>query len=81
MRRRKMSNDSVNDRYNPPGIGQNDFDSVRFDEIEDEDLFWLNQTLGNDNPAFRKMNDNQGYNTKTGIVQDFNRMQQVFQRT
>ena len=40
-----MANDQANDRYNPPGIGQNDFEQVRFDEIEDEDLFWLIQML------------------------------------
>ena len=80
MRRKKMANNPAEDQYNPPGIGQNDFDRVRFDDIEEEDLFWLNESKNN-NPAFRKMNDNQGYNTKTGIVQDFNRMQQVFQRT
>ena len=34
-----MPNDQANDRYNPPGIGDNDFEPMRFDEIEDEDLF------------------------------------------
>ena len=76
-----MANDSVNDRYNPPGIGQNDFDRVRFDEIDDEDLFWLNENTGDGNPPYRKMNDNQGHNTKDGIVKDFNRTDVVFQRT
>ena len=76
-----MANNPAEDQFNPPGIGQNDFDPVRFDEIEEEDLFWLNQQSGDNNPAYRKMNDNQGYNTRTGIVQDFDRMMQVFMRT
>ena len=76
-----MANDQANDRYNPPGIGQNDFEQVRFDEIEDEDLFWLNTSVGENNPPHRKINDNQGYNTKTGIVADFDRMQIVYQRS
>ena len=41
-----MANNPVDDRYNPPGIGQNDFDEMRFDEIEVDDLFWLNQSTG-----------------------------------
>ena len=81
MRRKKMANNPAEDNYNPPGIGQNDFDEFRFEDIEDEDLFWMNQQNGDGNPAFRKMNENQGYNTKTGIVEDFQRMQVVFQRT
>ena len=76
-----MANNPADDRYNPPGIGQNDFDEVRFDEIEDEDLFWLNQNTGDNNPPYRKMNDNQGHNTRTGIVEDFGRMQMVYQRS
>ena len=75
-----MPNNPVDDRYNPPGIGQNDFDEIRFDEIEEEDLFWLNTTNGDDNPPYRKMNDKQGHNTRTGIVQDFVYNQKVFQR-
>ena len=76
-----MANNPVDDRYNPPGIGQNDFDEIRFDEIEDEDLFWLNQSVGDNNPPYRKMNDKQGYNTRTGIVEDFVFNAQVFMRT
>ena len=76
-----MVNDQANDRYNPPGIGDNDFESMRFDEIEDEDLFWLNEQVGNSNPAYRKLNDTQGYNTKTGIVENFVFNASVFMRT
>tara|TARA_R100001377_G_scaffold82795_1_gene63538 strand:- start:553 stop:789 length:237 start_codon:yes stop_codon:yes gene_type:complete len=78
-----MANDSVNDRYAPPGIGSNDFERFKFDEIEDEDLFWLNQSVGygDSNPPFRKMNNRQGHNTKTGIVKDFGLQDIVFQRT
>ena len=75
------TNDSVEDRYNPPGIGQNDFDEILFEEIEDEDLFWLNTTNGDNNPPFRKINTKQGHNTRTGIVKDFERRQIVFQRS
>jgi|TARA_Y100000356_G_C11071062_1_gene188989 hypothetical protein len=76
-----MANDQVNDRYNPPGIGMNDFEPMRFDEIEDEDIFWLNEQVGDDNPAYRKLNETQAYNTKTGIVEDFVYNSNVFMRT
>ena len=75
------TNDPANDKYNPPGIGDNDFEPMRFDEIESEDLFWLNESVGDTNPAYRKMNDKQGYNTRTGIVEDFVFNAQVFMRT
>jgi len=75
-----MANNPSEDMYNPPGIGQNDFDEFRFDDIEQDDLFWLNSTNGN-NPSYRKMNDTQGYNVQTGIVQDFDRMSVVYQRS
>ena len=76
-----MANNQAGDMYNPAGIGQNEFDQHRFDDIEDEDLFWLNQQNSDNNAAYRKMNDTQGYNTKTGIVENFQRMQIVFQRS
>ena len=76
-----MANNPVDDRYNPPGIGQNDFDQVRFDEIEDEDLFWLNQSTGDNNPPYRKMNNKQAHNTRDGIVYDFEYNKIVFQRS
>ena len=76
-----MSNDSVNDRYNPPGIGKNDFEKVRFDELEAEELFWLNTNNGDNNPPYRKLNNTQGHDTRTGIVADFGIRQEVFQRT
>tara|TARA_Y100001963_G_scaffold150747_1_gene232395 strand:+ start:76 stop:306 length:231 start_codon:yes stop_codon:yes gene_type:complete len=76
-----MPNDQANDRYNPPGIGDSDFEPMRFDEIEEEDLFWLNESIGDNNPPYRKLNDTQGYNTRTGIVDDFVYNANVFMRT
>ena len=76
-----MANNPAEDNYNPPGIGQNDFDEFRFDDIEDEDLFWLGTANNDTNAPYRKINDNQGYNTKTGIVADFDRQQIIYQRS
>ena len=76
-----MANNPAGDMYDPPGIGQNDFDQHRFDDIEDDDLFWLNQQNGDNNPSYRKMNETQGYNTKTRIVENFDRMRVVYQRS
>jgi len=76
-----MANNPAEDFYDPPGIGKNDFDKFRFDDIDDDDIFWLNNQNGNNNPSYRKINDKQGYNIKTGIVEDFDRMQEIYQRT
>ena len=68
-------NDSVNDRYNPPSIDQMDFQSAKFDDLEINDLFWLEDNLNNSNHAYRKLNENQSLNTITRhvIEGNFNR--------
>jgi len=75
-----MPNNSVEDRYNPSSNLDPDYEPVRFDEIDEEDLFWLDNKDGHNNPAYRKMNETQGYNTRTSIVDDFVGTREVFQR-
>ena len=75
-----MPNNPAEDMYNPPGNLDADYEPVRFDEIEDEDLFWKYNANNDKNPAYSKMNDTQGYNTRTSIVEDFAYNAPVFQR-
>jgi len=65
--------------YNPDSILTPDYEPFRFDEIDNDDLFWKGNKDGN-NPAYRKLNDVQGYNTQTSIVENFEVRAQVFQR-
>lgn len=75
-------NNQANDRYNPPSVAQagNDFESIKFAEVEETDLFWLLQG-GGENPAYRKISDTEAGNTKTRVLKTFSRNEVVFQRT
>ena len=74
-------NNQVSDRYNPPGIDNDDFEEIRFSEIEQDDLFWLTTVSGNDNPPYRKLDDSSGGNTKTRLSENFKSNDVVYQRT
>ena len=74
-------NNQAEDRYNPPGINDDDFEQVRFSEIELEDLFWLKNISGNNNPPYRKIDESSGGNTKTRLSEDFKSNDIVYQRT
>ena len=39
-------NNQAEDRYNPPGVGNDDFESMKFSEVELQDLFWLKNMSG-----------------------------------
>tara|TARA_B100000073_G_scaffold316898_1_gene293868 strand:+ start:98 stop:334 length:237 start_codon:yes stop_codon:yes gene_type:complete len=75
-------NNQAEDRYNPPSVAQagNDFETINFSEVEESDLFWL-KNGGNDNPAYRKINDREAGNTKTRVLETFNSNDRVYQRT
>ena len=75
-----MANNQAEDRYNPPATNVPDFEEMRFDEIDGDDLFWLQSINSDNNPAYRKLNDYQAYNTKTTIVQNFEYNAVVYQR-
>ena len=74
-----MPNNKAEDRYNPPAVRADDFETVLFSEIEVDDLFWLKEN-GGDNPPYRKTTDTQAGNTKTRVLHNFDRNQKVFQR-
>tara|TARA_Y100000593_G_C4233434_1_gene298217 strand:- start:543 stop:779 length:237 start_codon:yes stop_codon:yes gene_type:complete len=75
-------NNSVNDSYNPPGIGT-DFEEFNFEDIEIDDLIWLdNNTIdGMKNPAHRKINETRVQNLQTGQSININNRQKVYQKT
>ena len=73
-------NNQAEDRYNPPGVGNDDFEVMKFSDIEDDDLFWL-KNGGADNPPYRKFDNNEGGNIKTRMIESFDPNQTVYQRT
>ena len=61
-----MSNDTVNDSYNPPSALTTDFDEMRFSDVPLDELFWPNTSKNpNMNACHRKVSDNSAMNTKT----------------
>ena len=74
------TNDPVNDSYNPPGNRTIDFESYRFSELEEQELFWLTNTPQEETP-FRKISLTEGLNIKTQQVQSFSNNLTVYQRT
>tara|TARA_Y100000004_G_scaffold173080_1_gene210576 strand:+ start:62 stop:292 length:231 start_codon:yes stop_codon:yes gene_type:complete len=70
-------NDPAQDRYNPPSIGS-EFDTKRFYELEELDIFYLKNEFQDSNLSHRKINQNQGQCIKTGDVIDFNVHDSVF---
>ena len=73
-----MPNNPAEDRYNPPSASQTDFEKTQFSEVNERDLFWLNTTTSDNNHAFRKMNENQGLDTKTQETTDFKPRTEVY---
>ena len=74
-------NNQAQDRYNAPEISNDDFEEVRFSEVEVEDLFWLTGAGGNDNPPYRKIDEGSGGNTRTRLDENFQPSDIVYQRT
>jgi len=74
------TNDPVNDSYNPPGNRSFDFETFKFSELEEEELFWRTNSQ-NESTPFRKVNLGEGINIKTQQVQAFSLNEIVYQRT
>ena len=75
-------NNSVEDSYNPPGIGT-DFEEFNFEDIETDDLIWLSNTSSNgiENPAHRKINESGAQNLQSGQFVNIHNRQKVYQKT
>tara|TARA_Y100001970_G_scaffold274817_1_gene375177 strand:- start:1259 stop:1498 length:240 start_codon:yes stop_codon:yes gene_type:complete len=78
-----MPNNPVRDSYNPKGTLDTDFETFRFSEIPEGQLFWrYNDNRGN-NYAFRKLNDKQVDNalqTKAQLVVTIKNNDIVYQK-
>jgi len=57
-----MKNNHTRDIYNPPSTTSLDFENSYFNEIDINNLFWMNESRNN-NPAYRKLNETTALNT------------------
>ena len=74
------TNDPVQDRYNPSSISVTDFEAIKFGDLEIDELFWKTNTINNNNPAYRKINENQALNTKTRLVSNVLLTANIYQK-
>ena len=74
------TNDPVNDSYNPPGNRTIDFETFKFSDLEEQELFWLTNSTNEQTP-FRKISLTEGLNIKTQQIQSFSNSLTVYQRT
>ena len=64
-----MPNNQAEDRYDPPSATVFDFDELKFRDVPVEEIFWLNNSMNwRQNTAHRKVDENNGMNTKTRQV-------------
>ena len=73
------TNDPTNDRYDPPGNLSRDFEELNFAELEVNELFWQTNLKTESNP-WRKVNQTQAKNLKSGKTHTFGTKTKVFQR-
>ena len=75
-------NNSVEDSYNPPPVAT-EFEEFLFEEIEPDDLIWLNNNSfeGTVNPAHRKINEASVINLQTSEVVKVHSRQKIYQKT
>lgn len=73
------TNDQVNDRYSPPGNLSVDFEEFKFSELENDELFWQSNKVG-DNIPWRKINQTQGLNIKAQTTHNINKNTLVWQK-
>ena len=73
-------NDPTQDRYDPPGVGNTDFEKMVFSDLDVYDLFWQTDQPG-DNIPWRKVTDTQGMNLRARTTHNFEPRTVVFQKT
>ena len=75
-------NNSVEDSYNPPPVAT-EFEEFLFEEIEPDDLIWLNNNSfeGTVNPAHRKIDESSAHNLQMNEIVQVESRQKVYQKT
>jgi len=64
-----------------PPSGHTEFDTLMFDEIEEGDLFWLEQSNRDSNQVYRKVSEFEGQDLRTREIHQFGQRQTVYQKT
>jgi hypothetical protein len=63
-----------------PGIGT-DFEDMLFEDIEADDLLWLQATRGDANQVYRKIDDYTALNIKANTIMEIPARRKIYQKT
>lgn len=74
-------NNPANDRYNPPSNLTDEYELIRFSELNIGELIWLSNARGDKNHSHRKINEGQAMDLHTRETKNFNRNDKVYYRT
>tara|TARA_R110002020_G_scaffold429188_1_gene638699 strand:+ start:485 stop:718 length:234 start_codon:yes stop_codon:yes gene_type:complete len=74
------NNDLTRDSYNPPGLNSDDWETFKFNDLEEMELFWLSTTKSKSNVPYRKTTPTHGMNTHTRESSVIDQKQVVYQR-
>ena len=72
-------NDIIRDHYGASEMSSEDFEKFYFEEIDDDNLFWMKNT-NQGNMLYRKLNENQAVNIKKNTTHDIHKRLIVYQR-
>tara|TARA_Y100000401_G_C8252857_1_gene189121 strand:+ start:471 stop:704 length:234 start_codon:yes stop_codon:yes gene_type:complete len=65
-----MAINQANDRYNPKGVSEEDWESHSYFDLPEGEIFFMEATLNTNNHAYRKHSDKQALNTKMQTVHE-----------
>ena len=75
------NNDLTRDSYNPPGLNSDDWESFKFNDLPEMELFWLTMdTNSNINVPYRKETETSAMNTRTRETKTFLQNTVVYQK-
>ena len=65
-----MSINEAKDRYNPQGVNEEDWETHKYQDMPDGEIFFMEMSRNPNNHAYRKVSDAEALNTKMQTVHE-----------
>ena len=65
-----MAINQAQDRYNPQGVNEEDWESHKYQDLPDGEIFYLEMSRNTNNHAYRKHSDKEALITKMQTVHE-----------
>ena len=65
-----MANNQAQDRYNPQGVSDEDWETHKYFDLPNGEIFFLEMIRNTNNHAYRKHSDKEALNTKMQTVHE-----------